>query len=100
MRVERCAERTVVAFGQVTWGSAVPPFPVEAGSVIKAERIEPLPEGHRVTWFVSSPLYVEGPGDRRVMHYIHEDRMETKSDLNADVWDAWLGGYAAADTGT
>jgi hypothetical protein len=93
VRAVRCHEMTWVAFGHVTWGSTVPPFAVLAGTIIRAEKIEPVGDGHRVRWFVSSPLYAEGPGDQRVMYFIHDDRMTEQSEPRADVWDAWLGGY-------
>jgi hypothetical protein len=93
----RCDEMTWLAFGHVKWGSTVPPFAVLAGTLIRAEVIEPLPDGHRVKWFVSSPLYAEGPGDQRVMYFIHDDRMTEKSEPHADVWDAWLGCYLPDD---
>lgn len=96
MKAIRCDEMTWLAFGHVQWGSTVPPFAVLAGTLIRAEVIEPLPDGHRVKWFVSSPLYAEGPGDQRVIYYVHDDRMAEGS-ADADVWDAWLGGYQPDD---
>lgn len=96
MRAIRCDEMTWLAFGHVKWGSTVPPFAVLAGTLIRAEVIEPLPDGHRVKWFVSSPLYAEGPGDQRITYYIHDDRMAEQSS-DADVWNAWLGGYQPDD---
>lgn len=96
MKAIRCDELTYLAFGHTLWGSTVPPFAVLAGTIIRAETLQAVPDGHRVKWFVSSPLYAEGPGDQRITYYIHDDRMAEQSS-DADVWDAWLGGYQPED---
>lgn len=93
MRAERCDELTWLAFGHVTWGSTVPPFAVMAGTTVRADRIERVRDGHRVTWLVSSPLYAEGPGEQRVIYAVHDDRLSEHSVADAAAWDVWLGAY-------
>lgn len=100
MKRVRCRTQTTFAFGAVEWGADLLTFPVLAGAVVTAERVEVPPPGVGAAFYVSSPAYIENADGSLVTYtlvaeHIIEDVLE--GDGVAAAWQAWLGGMETTD---